>query len=89
MPTFSFRGSALALGETAQIDGDDDSFEVVHCNDLQQQLAQRRFSIFDNKFFLRIGQKVRKNTDKKFFYRGLRRVADLRGLVHARPWGVL
>jgi hypothetical protein len=74
----------LALGETAQIDGDDDSFEVVHCNDLQQQLAQQRFSIFDNKFFLRIGQKVRKNTDKKhearstkFFYRGLRRVADL------------
>ena len=69
MPTFSFRGSALALGETAQIDGDDDSFEVVHCNDLQQQLAQR-FSIFDNEFFLRIGQKVRKNTDKKFFLPG-------------------
>jgi hypothetical protein len=69
MPTFSFRGSALALGETAQIDGDDDSFEVVHCNDLQQQLAQR-FSIFNNKFFLRIGQKVRKNTDKKFFLPG-------------------
>jgi hypothetical protein len=88
MPTFSFRGSALALGETAQIDGDDDSFEVVHCNDLQQQLAQR-FSIFDNEFFLRIGQKVLKTPTKSFFYRGLRRVADLRGLVHARPWGVL